>query len=262
MSLARQSMLQGQRHSLPQDSPRDDGETCRLVVKNTFIDVEDAKWVGNLVQRRSKSAPRFPCLDPATEPFHNRVLQPVVGCALPTSKDQPGWQVLGHTARGKEINRLVDHNSKCHDQNSDNVKTTVILRNLPEDFNRDMLLRLLDSEGFFKKYDFVYLPLRFELGTSFGYAFINLINSVEALRFQKHFAGFHDWGQPNLKATTVGWSHELQGLEDNVARYRNSQLMHRTTPDELRPVMFEDGVRVPLPPPTRPIIAPRIRRER
>merc|ERR1740123_2226645 len=44
----------------------------------------------------------------------------------------------------------------------DGERTTVMLRNLPNDYTRDMLLALLDKEGFQGKYNFVYLPMDFK----------------------------------------------------------------------------------------------------
>jgi hypothetical protein len=64
-------------------------------------------------------------------------------------------------------------------KNATDAMTTVILRNVPIPYTRAMLLDLMDSEGFFACYDFVYLPLKLRKHISFGYAVVNLINEAE-----------------------------------------------------------------------------------
>jgi hypothetical protein len=55
------------------------------------------------------------------------------------------------------------------------------------------------------------------------------------------------------------WSKPFQGLEANVARYRNSPVMHPEIPDEFKPVVFRDGQRAEFPQATKKIPLPRIR---
>merc|ERR1712061_337169 len=97
-------------------------------------------------------------------------------------------------------------------------------------------------------YDFVYLPIKFGAGTAFGYAFVNLVSPTDAVHFKAHFNGFERWGVPGAKAASVDWSESKQGLAQNIERYRNSPLMHESTLDELRTIIFQNGVRVPFPP--------------
>jgi len=138
-------------------------------------------------------------------------------------------------------------------------KTTVILRNVPNDVSRDMLLQLLDEEGFAGKYDFVYLPIDFKSNAGFGYAFVNLIDGLVANSFRSRFNGFCNWAMPSQKIAEVAWSHPSQGLEVHVQRYRNSPIMHNRVLDLYKPALFENGVRIPFPPPTKAIKVPRLR---
>jgi len=46
------------------------------------------------------------------------------------------------------------------------------------------------------------------------------------------------------------WS-VCQGLNENIARYRNSPLMSEDVPAFYKPVLLEDGVRSPFPEPTK-----------
>merc|ERR1712113_887226 len=48
-------------------------------------------------------------------------------------------------------------------------RTTAMLRNVPNNYTRDMLLASLDSEGFAGKYDFLYLPIDYATGAGLGF---------------------------------------------------------------------------------------------
>lgn len=138
--------------------------------------------------------------------------------------------------------------------------TTVMLRNVPNGYKRDMLLELLDSHGFRGLYDFVYLPMDFRNGVNLGYAFVNLLTNKDAFAFTEEFQGFASWAQSDsTKVCEVSWSHPHQGLREHVERYRNSPVMHATMPDEFKPMVFRSGVQVVFPAPTKAIKAPKLR---
>lgn len=137
-------------------------------------------------------------------------------------------------------------------------RTSVMLRNLPNSYTRQLLLNLLDSQGFAGKYDFVYLPIDFKTRLSLAYAFINLVNVEEAKRFWKHFHGFSNWAVPSHKVARVNWS-EFQGLASHIERYRSSPVMHDGVPDEYKPVLLSGGKRSSFPMPKEKVRAPRCR---
>lgn len=165
-------------------------------------------------------------------------------------------------AAAKPLDTTIDYVEKFDWADADDLdcgKTTVMFRNVPNDYTRSMFLALLDNEGFTHQYDFVYLPIDFSSKSGFGYAFINLISTPIAERFRTHFDGFSDWELPSYKLAEVTWSTPSQGLATHIERYRNSPVMHEGVPDEFRPVLYKDGVRVPFPLPTKLIKAPRVR---
>jgi hypothetical protein len=138
--------------------------------------------------------------------------------------------------------------------------TSVMLRNLPNKYTRDMLLQMLDSQGFQGAYTFVYLPIDFETHVGLGYAFVDLISHTVARKFCQHLQGFSQWVIPSDKVCSVTWSNaNQQGWNAHVDRYRNSPIMHTSVPDAWKPVLFQDGIRVPFPRPTRKIRSPKIR---
>jgi len=136
-------------------------------------------------------------------------------------------------------------------------RTTVMLRNIPNNYTRAMLLELLDSQGLIGRYDFVYLPFDFKTEAGLGFAFVNLLTPEDAELCKVHLTGFRSWAIPSGKICEVGWSGaDQQGLDANIERYRNSSVMHQSVPDELKPVKFMNGVQVPFPKPTRKVWPP------
>merc|ERR1719389_588726 len=99
----------------------------------------------------------------------------------------------------------------------------------------------------------------FQNGVNLGYAFVNLMNHEQALRFREVFEGFTDWRFDSAKVSAVSWAQPHQGLDEHVERYRNSPVMHPGMPDEYKPMVFQDGQRVPFPTPTKAIRAPKLR---
>jgi len=114
---------------------------------------------------------------------------------------------------------------------------------------------LLDSCGFAGQYGFLYLPMDFKSQACLGYAFVDCATADVASRFWETFDGFTNWAIPSRKASGVSWSAPLQGLRAHVERYRNSPVMAPDVPDQFKPIILENGVRVSFPPPTRELRA-------
>merc|ERR1712166_1375530 len=83
----------------------------------------------------------------------------------------------------------------CHTTSSQIVErcTMVMLRNLPRALTRQMLLDVLDQQGFQGSYDFVYLPRDMRKLRCFGYAFINWVSVDHAIAVVQHFDSFCAW---------------------------------------------------------------------
>merc|ERR1712185_366356 len=174
------------------------------------------------------------------------------------------------TAAGSELPSKVtsrapsdaDHeelgdNSKARENPAAAERTSVMMRNLPNNFTRQMLLELLETEGFTGCFDFVYLPIDFHSGSGLGYAFLNLATPDAAEAFRAHFTGFNKWRMASDKICQVTWSDSIQGLQAHIDRYRNSPVMHESVPEDHRPLLFSGLEQVVFPAPTKKIRAPR-----
>jgi len=161
---------------------------------------------------------------------------------------------------GEQFNDSLSEGSLTGDDaRSVDVRTTVMLRNLPNNYTRSMLLTLIDGEGFIGQCDFLYLPMDFNTRACLGYAFVNLTSPESAQRFRAKFDGYSQWAIPSKKHCFVSWSNPYQGLHSNIARYRNSPVMHEAVPDDYKPIYFVNGKPAPFPEATKKIRAPRIK---
>ncbi|CAK0871007.1 unnamed protein product, partial [Prorocentrum cordatum] len=128
--------------------------------------------------------------------------------------------------------------------------TTVMLKNLPSPYTRDMLIELLQSKGFLDHCNFLYLPMNFQSSQNVGYAFLNLSNDEQAKRFFSVFDGFKEWAVDTDQACSVCPSN-TNGLSANLERYRNSPIMREDVPEEFKPILLSGGKQVAFPSPTK-----------
>lgn len=168
------------------------------------------------------------------------------------------------TPRSERWADITDTSLHAHVDDNEEIpnddRTTLMFRNLPNNYNRSTLLHMLDTEGFRGTYNLVYLPTDFRNFAGFGYAFVNFVTHEDARKAKMSFQGFSRWRVPSRKTCDVVWSGPVQGLQAHTERYRNSPVMHDSVPDEYKPAVFVDGVRVPFPAPTKRIRPPRVRR--
>jgi len=128
-------------------------------------------------------------------------------------------------------------------------QTTLILKNLPLGCSHEGVRKILDEAGLAGLYNFIYVPYDFKKSSLLRYGFVNFEQNASALKAIAALDGFSDW--EGEKACEVRWSGAQQGLHAHVERYRNSPVMHKDVPDEYKPVVFENGVRVAFPAPTK-----------
>jgi hypothetical protein len=189
-----------------------------------------------------------PAINMQGRPMRNRAALRITAPA-PSLGDTGGW--LPAASAGKAASQVA--------YQKELQRTTVMVRNIPNNYTRDMFLSMLNHEGFAGMYDFVYLPIDFLSRASLGYAFVNLTSSKTVKNFLNAFAGYTRWMIPTKKVGYVTCCGTHQGLDAHVERYRNSPVMHEAIPDEFKPIILKKGRRVAFPAPTRVIRAPRIR---
>lgn len=139
------------------------------------------------------------------------------------------------------------------------TRTSVMLKGVPETCTRSTMLQLLDIAGFFGRFNFLYLPMDFKRNKNLGYALINLVSPKEALRLGAYFEGFTCWNMLGGQPCSATWCSPQQGLQAHIDRYRNSPVMHDSVPEEWRPLLLKCGVAVTFPAPTIKIKAPKLK---
>eukprot|EP00397_Hematodinium_sp_SG-2012_P006080 GEMP01006107.1.p1 GENE.GEMP01006107.1~~GEMP01006107.1.p1 ORF type:complete len:341 (+),score=56.30 GEMP01006107.1:198-1220(+) len=138
--------------------------------------------------------------------------------------------------------------SKNAPENADDIGdyTTVMLRNIPNKYTREMLVKELRKQGFTGKYDFLYLPTDFANDANPGYCFVDFRTNQSRKMFEEKFDGKSV--QDVLPAFR---SHKIcqvkiakhQGLVENVKRLReSSDLMKRlAVRPHCTPLMYDDN---------------------
>jgi len=134
--------------------------------------------------------------------------------------------------------------------------TTVMLRNIPNKYTREMLVKQLNQD-FRGEFDFVYLPIDFKNRCNVGYGFINF-RTVEACdTFVTKFNGV-DVRKclPGLNSRKVAevTPARVQGLDENVRRLRNSPVMNELAfhPEWMPLLLDKGGEETPFPMPEQP----------
>lgn len=145
--------------------------------------------------------------------------------------------------------------------------TSLMLRNIPNNYSRSMLVDLFHARGFAGQFDLLYLPIDFKSTANLGYAFVNLVDHENVEFFWKAFEGFSAWASQGRAAARRGtkkvgkveWN-EVQGRDALVERFRDNPVMHPSVPEEYKPLLLTEGEDVAFPPPTRTLKAPRVRK--
>ncbi|KAE8145548.1 meiosis protein MEI2 [Aspergillus avenaceus] len=117
------------------------------------------------------------------------------------------------------------------------VRTTIMLRNIPNKIDQTMLKAIVDetSHG---KYDFMYLRIDFANNCNVGYAFINFEDPIDIIDFVTMRAG-RTWNCFNSdKVAEVSYA-TIQGKDCLVQKFRNSSVMLEHP--SFRPKIFHTG---------------------
>jgi len=233
----------------PGTSPR--GSECRspaagtgnVIVKRTFLDLDDELSI-HYSLRQLRKCKSDTSLHLSAKPA---VYEP--------GKFSDGVQAAPLQQELDEVISLTSPSLRLETFVGDE-RTSVMLKNIPNNYTRDMFFNLLDETGFAGLYDFAYLPFDFEKKANLGYAFVNLVRGDIVPSFWKVFSHFSDWAIPSVKVATVKWSSPHQGLLSHIERFRNSPVMHKSVPEKYKPVILLDGKRQQFPGPTKRVKPP------
>lgn len=114
------------------------------------------------------------------------------------------------------------------------VRTTVMLRNIPNRVDQRMLKQFLDGTSF-GKYDFLYLRIDFTNNSNVGYGFVNFADPASIIEFVERRVG-NSWGLfGSTKRVEVSYA-AVQGQDCLIQKFRNSSVMLEHP--SFRPLIF------------------------
>lgn len=131
------------------------------------------------------------------------------------------------------------------------VRTSIMLRNLPNEMTSQELKQLLD-QVLYGKYDFLYLRIDFNNNKNVGYAFLNLVDPMDIVGFYEHQYN-KPWVQapagsgrrrfrPRIADLAYG---TIQGLDCLIEKMRNSSVMDENR--DYRPKLLWTTASAPTP---------------
>lgn len=255
-----------------------DTDALKLVVKRTFLEAYESTDEVGEVKRQNSAPALLSNVDGKASKTHSATVReeapdtPLLKCSsLLRTPSTSSFEDEGTHAQVESSQpEIIEEKSKKAAEAVETApsaqaepaetRTTLMLRNLPEDLRQPHFVQLLNIEGFMGCYDFVYMPLNLTTSDNFGYVFVNLMTPEIAQWCLNHFQDFSHWTVQSNKRCNPLWS-DIQGKDACINRYRNSPIMHKSIPLGCQPALYDNtGHRLPFPEPTVKIKEPRIRR--
>ncbi|KAM0247686.1 hypothetical protein ACHAP5_003933 [Fusarium lateritium] len=135
----------------------------------------------------------------------------------------------GGPARG--LNNVVDLKELIAGRD---VRTTIMLRNIPNKVDQPLLKRIVDASSW-GQYDFMYLRIDFANDCNVGYAFINFVKAEYIIDFVQARANKRWNCFKSDKVAEVSYA-TIQGKDCLVQKFRNSSVMLEA--EHYRPKLF------------------------
>ncbi|KAI9049332.1 hypothetical protein LZ554_007176 [Drepanopeziza brunnea f. sp. 'monogermtubi'] len=145
-----------------------------------------------------------------------------------------GGRQIGYRGRGNQVGGQHNHVEIDKIQAGLDVRTTVMLRNIPNKVDQAMLKSMMD-ESSFGQYDFMYLRIDFSNNCNVGYAFINFVDPLHIIEFVRARSN-QKWKKfQSEKVAEVSYA-TIQGRDCLIQKFRNSSVM--LEPAHYRPKLF------------------------
>ncbi|KAL2873478.1 hypothetical protein SGCOL_011379 [Colletotrichum sp. CLE4] len=156
----------------------------------------------------------------------------MMGSISPGSRAEPRRQNAARVNRSPYYNVASHHNHVDVNRirEGTDVRTTIMLRNIPNKVDQAMLKRIVD-ESSWGKYDFMYLRIDFANDCNVGYAFINFVDPLDIID-----VGNQRWNCfKSDKVAEISYA-TIQGKDCLVQKFRNSSVMLEAA--HYRPKLF------------------------
>ena len=110
-----------------------------------------------------------------------------------------------------------------------------MIRNIPNKYNQEIMMGLLEEAGLMGTFDFFYLPIDFRNKCGLGYAFVNFLSHADAVRA---YAAFHNrrWDEFNSKKVCEITYGRVQGQDELVQHFKTAKFP--STDAEYCPLVF------------------------
>lgn len=146
-------------------------------------------------------------------------------------RNQSNWRSEADSCHADKMKYELDIDRVLR---GEDTRTTLMIKNIPNKYTSKMLLATIDEQHR-GTYDFIYLPIDFKNKCNMGYAFINMIDSLQIVPFYKTFNG-KKWEKFNSgKVASIAYAR-IQGKSALVAHFQNSSLMNEDK--RCRPILF------------------------
>jgi hypothetical protein len=108
-------------------------------------------------------------------------------------------------------------------KSGDDVRTTVMIRNIPNKVDADLFREIL-NRSVLGKYDFSYLRIDFQNLCNVGYAFVNFTKAEHIIPLYDAIVGKR-WNVYNSDKVAEMCYATIQGLDCCIEKFRNSSVM-------------------------------------
>ncbi|KAF2434752.1 hypothetical protein EJ08DRAFT_656977 [Tothia fuscella] len=160
----------------------------------------------------------------------------------------------GASSKAQLTNRTQTQVDPERIRSGDDVRTTVMIRNIPNKLDAEEFRKIL-NQVVFGKYDFSYLRIDFQNLCNVGYAFVNFTQAEHIILLYEHIV-HKPWNIFNSDKIAEMCYATIQGLDCCIDKFRNSSVMLEWHPHRPKLWYSENdgfelcGLEKPFPEPT------------